>query len=136
MPRRLQTLQRMPPMSGSMLRLIAAGALLLATGAVPAAQPAAPAAAHEVSISGLHVSGNKILNGRNELVRLRGVNKSGSEYKCLQGADVFDGPADAKSVAVLKSWAINIVRLPVNENCWLGINGVGGGSYRNAIARY
>jgi Cellulase (glycosyl hydrolase family 5)/Malectin domain len=38
----------------------------------------------------------------------------------------------------LQSWAINIVRLPINEDCWLGINGaaVGGSAYQTAIINY
>ena len=37
-------------------------------------------------------------------------------------------------------WHINAVRIPLNEDCWLGINGVkraySGGHYRSAIADY
>jgi hypothetical protein len=91
-----------------------------------------------VSVSGLHVSGNHILNGQNQVVTLHGVDKSGSEYECLSGAGVFDGPSDAASVATLQTWNINIVRLPINEDCWLGINGVvtGGTAYQTAIVNY
>ena len=90
------------------------------------------------SISGLHVSGNQIFNGANQVVTLRGVDKSGSEYECLGGPLVFDGPSDAASVTTLKTWDINIVRLPLNEDCWLGINGaaVGGTAYQTAIVNY
>jgi plastocyanin len=38
------------------------------------------------------------------------------------------------------AWGINAVRLPLNEDCWLGINGVdpayGGANYRTAITSY
>ena len=38
------------------------------------------------------------------------------------------------------SWQINAVRVPLNEDCWLGINGVkpeyGGANYQAAIASY
>jgi len=90
------------------------------------------------SIVGLHVSGIKILNGVSQPIKLRGVNKSGTEYMCLYSQTVFDGPSDANSVTVLQSWNINIVRLPINEDCWLGINGVpmGGTAYQMAIANY
>jgi hypothetical protein len=92
-----------------------------------------------IAVTGLHVSGNKILNGQNQQLALRGVNKQGTEYMCLYGA-VFDGPSDAASVTVLRSWNINIVRLPINEQCWLGINGlpIGGtaANYRTAIIDY
>jgi hypothetical protein len=131
--------------------LMCAGCLaLIASGSVTCAQARdqastaevptslAATAVNGVSVSGLHVSGNQILNSQNQAVPLRGVDKSGAEYECLGGPLVFDGPSDANSVAVLQSWAINIVRLPVNEDCWLGINGaaVGGTTYQNAIVAY
>jgi len=102
---------------------------------------ASPVALAANSIVGLHVSGNKILNGANQQVTLRGVNKQGTEYQCLYSAAIFDGPSDANSVTVLKTWSINIVRLPINEQCWLGINGVPVGGttasdYRAAIVNY
>jgi endoglucanase len=53
---------------------------------------------------------------------------------------VFDGPSDAGSVTVLQSWNINIVRLPINEQCWLGINNLPTTgdvtAYRTAITNY
>lgn len=53
---------------------------------------------------------------------------------------MFDGPSDAPSVRAMASWHIDFVRVPLNEDCWLGINGVkrglGGAAYRNAIVRY
>jgi len=90
------------------------------------------------SVSGLHVSGNQILNDQNQVVALRGVDKSGTEYECLSSSQVFDGPSDAASVATMQTWYINIVRLPINEDCWLGINGVttGGTTYQTAIVNY
>jgi hypothetical protein len=40
----------------------------------------------------------------------------------------------------MASWHINAVRVPLNEDCWLGINGVNpaysGSSYQDAIMRY
>jgi hypothetical protein len=36
----------------------------------------------------------------------------------------------------IASWHMNLIRVPLNEDCWLGINGVevGGGTYQAAIA--
>jgi hypothetical protein len=69
-----------------------------------------------------------------------GVNRSGSEYACIQGWGIFDGPSDAASIQAMANWHINFVRVPINEDCWLGINGVnsayGGANYRNAIVNY
>jgi endoglucanase len=86
------------------------------------------------------VRGNHLVDRRGESVRLLGVNRSGSEYSCQQGYGFFDGPSDAASIRVMKSWRINAVRLPLNETCWLGINGIapslGGEPYRRAIRAY
>jgi len=101
---------------------------------IPAAVAAAPAATN------LRVDGNQIKNGDGLAVRLRGVNRAGMEYACIQGWGIFDGPNDAASVAAIAAWGANVVRIPVNEQCWLGINGVpaayGGANYQKALADY
>jgi endoglucanase len=90
-----------------------------------------------VPSSGLHVSGNRLLNAAGTAVQLHGVNKSGPEYACVQGWGVWDGPSDDASVVAMRSWNSNIVRIPLNEQCWLGINGspaaYSGANYRKAI---
>jgi len=92
------------------------------------------------SLSGLHVSGNKILNSNNQAVQLRGVDHAGTEYACIQGWGIFDGPSNQTLVNGILSWNANIVRVPLNEDCWLGINGVpsqyGGSNYQSAIVSY
>lgn len=93
------------------------------------------------SAAGLRVEGNRIVDtATGQPVQLRGVNRSGTEYMCLGGSNVFDGPADQASVDAMKTWAISVVRLPVNEDCWLGINGVpaatSGTPYRSAITSF
>jgi hypothetical protein len=90
--------------------------------------------------SGLHVSGNTLVDG-SQVVQLRGVNRSGSEYMCTGGgALTFDGPSDQASVNAIKSWHANTVRLPLNEDCWLGINGLpasqSAAAYQQAVANY
>lgn len=93
-----------------------------------------------VSITGLRVQGNQIVNGAGQAVRLRGVNRSGTEYACIQGWGIFDGPSDLASVQAIASWKTNAVRVPLNEDCWLGINGAAaaysGAAYQQAIAAY
>ena len=70
-------------------------------------------------------------------MRLLGVSRSGTEYSCQQGYGFFDGPGDTAGVKAMKTWHINAVRVPLNETCWLGINGIqpkfGGASYRRTI---
>src|SRR5256885_3882454 len=72
----------------------------------------------------VHVQGNRVVDSAGRPVRLRGVNRSGAEYACAQGWGIFDGPSDSASVSAIASWRTNVVRLPLNETCWLGINGV------------
>jgi endoglucanase len=52
-------------------------------------------------------------------VILRGVNRSGTEYKCAQGNGIFDGPDTEASIQAIKQWNVNTVRVPLNETCWL-----------------
>ncbi|HET8844933.1 MAG TPA: cellulase family glycosylhydrolase, partial [Ktedonobacteraceae bacterium] len=87
-----------------------------------------------VSVAGLHVSGNQILNGSGQVVRAVGVNRAGTEYECNAGGNtaLFDGPIDANSLTALLSWSINTIRLPLNEDCWLGINGEPSAAYTSA----
>jgi hypothetical protein len=86
------------------------------------------------------VSGNHLVDGNGGTIRLLGVNRSGTEYACIQGWGIFDGPNDATSVAAMASWHINAVRIPLNEDCWLDINGVNpsyaGATYQAAIQSY
>jgi hypothetical protein len=88
----------------------------------------------------LHVSGNRLVDGAGNPVALHGVNRSGTEYACIQGWGMFDGPNDAASVGAMAAWHINFVRVLINEDCWLGINRVkrayAGAAYRRAVIRY
>lgn len=88
----------------------------------------------------IKVSGNKIVDGNGKVVTLRGVNRSGSEFMCIQGHGLFDGPSDQNSINNMKKWKINVVRIPLNEDCWLAINGVqgqyAGENYISAIANF
>jgi endoglucanase len=88
----------------------------------------------------LVVSGNHLVNGSGKTVRLLGVNRSGLEYACVQGWGFADGPTDAVSIAAMKTWSIDAVRVPLNEDCWLGINGVnpqyGGPRYRSYVKAF
>ncbi len=76
--------------------------------------------------SGLHVEGNKLVDN-GQTVRLLGVDQSGTEYQCThRNAGFFDvggGAPDGQFVTNMKAWNINAVRVPLNEDCWLGING-------------
>jgi endoglucanase len=95
------------------------------------------ASAGAAAAPGIAVSGNRLVTGSGVVLRVAGVNRSGSEYACAQGWGLFDGPVDDASVAAIASWGANAVRVPLNEDCWLGINGVsagyGGANYQSAV---
>jgi hypothetical protein len=97
-------------------------------------------AAGTAALNGIHVSGNRLVNGDGVRIRLIGVNRSGAEYACIRGWGIFDGPADGASIQVIRSWHANAVRIGLNEDCWLGINGVpsmyGGSNYQRAVIDY
>jgi hypothetical protein len=88
-------------------------------------------------VAGLHVEGNKLVDS-GKTVRLLGVDRSGTEYSCIQGNGFFDGEVDQAAVTAILSWHTNAVRVPLNEDCWLAINGApaqySGTAYQNAIA--
>jgi endoglucanase len=86
------------------------------------------------------VVGNQLLDGNNQTVHLQGVNYSGTEYACIQGWGIFDGPSDDAMVSAIASWHANVVHIGLNEDCVLGINGVNpayaGANYMNAITAF
>jgi hypothetical protein len=88
----------------------------------------------------VYVRAGQLVDGNNHPIHPVGATRSGSEYACVQGWGMFDGPTDGASIAAMASWNVQIVRIPLNEDCWLGINGVSpqfsGASYRSAIEQY
>jgi hypothetical protein len=108
-----------------------------ASTAAGAASASAPAKAHPSVASGVWVRHGELVNAAGQQVQLAGVNRSGTEYACAEGWGLFDGPNTEASIKVMLSWHIDVVRVPLNEDCWLGINGVkpqyGGRNYQHAI---
>jgi endoglucanase len=89
----------------------------------------------------LHVSGNKLVDANGTQVVLHGVDRSGTEYACVQGNGIFDGPNDQASITAMKSWGpVNAVRVPLNEACWNAesyVNSADAGTnYIDAIKSY
>ena len=88
----------------------------------------------------LHVSGNKLVNASGQQVVLHGVDRSGTEYACVQGSGIFDGPSDQASITAMKTWGVTAVRVPLNEACWNAESYVNaayaGTNYINAIKAY
>ncbi|HYL28195.1 MAG TPA: cellulase family glycosylhydrolase [Candidatus Nitrosotalea sp.] len=123
---------------------LSAGCLLAAcsanAGSALPAHDAKTLARHPTALNGIKVSGNRLVDGYGNEIHLQGVNRSGTEYACVQGWGIFDGPNDAASIAAIATWNVNVVRIPLNEDCWLNINGINqqyaGENYINAIVDY
>jgi endoglucanase len=82
----------------------------------------APVRAATVPLS-IAIQGNHFVNGAGQTIRLLGVNHPSSEYACVDGFGYNDGHQDGADAAAVASWNANAVRVPLNEDCWLGING-------------
>ncbi len=90
----------------------------------------------------LEVEGNRIrdLATARDFIP-RGVNWPSFEYACVQGWGYSNSGADAATARAMRDWRINTVRIPLNEDCWLGDDGQPAGSwtaagYRNAVERF
>ncbi|HEY0780049.1 MAG TPA: cellulase family glycosylhydrolase [Gemmatirosa sp.] len=109
-------------------------------GTTPVTPPPSSATGTRGPAPALHVQGNTLVDTAGRTVRLHGVNRSGTEYACIQGYGIFDGPSDSASVAAIAAWNTNAVRVPLNESCWLALDGVkpqySGATYQQAIADY
>ncbi|HEY9288395.1 MAG TPA: cellulase family glycosylhydrolase [Candidatus Dormibacteraeota bacterium] len=128
------------------VRLVILSVIAVASASIPAVALAASPrfaariaqprlAPRVVAPLSLTVSGNQLMSGSGATVSLHGVNRSGTEYGCVQNFGPFDGPSDAASVQAIASWHVNIVRVLLNEDCWLGINGAPNGGYSAATYR-
>ena len=102
------------------------------SGTTPRCTPANPLA--------VKVAGNHLVNQCGTVVQLRGVDRSGTEYSCVEFSGIFDGPVDPTALGYVKAWGVNAVRVPLNEDCWLGINSVNsqyaGPNYQSAIETF
>jgi Cellulase (glycosyl hydrolase family 5) len=118
----------------------------------PALQTVAATCALPSGSFAITVCGNKFENQAGQRVVLRGVNTEGTQNACANaGAGFFGDPTIvgtnfSTEIAAMKAWGINVVRVNLNEECWLGINGVpsttsargpnGFNAYANAIGSY
>jgi endoglucanase len=93
------------------------------------------------SAPALHVSGNKLVTAAGANYTLYGVNRSGGEFACIKNkTGIWDGPMDQASVTAMRTWKIRAVRVPVNEECWLGTSDApaeySGATYQAEVKRY
>ena len=81
------------------------------------------AGAHAAQPGPVHpvVSGNQLVDSRNgETWIPHGVNWPDLEYSCVQGY-IVEHPAE--ETGVMAAWGVDVVRLPLNQDCWLGVDG-------------
>jgi aryl-phospho-beta-D-glucosidase BglC (GH1 family) len=76
-----------------------------------------PSATSTASIA-VSVSGNKLIDAQGQDIQLRGVNVSGLEGPSFEN-DPWRG--QKPNFAAMKTWGINVVRLPLAEGNWLGL---------------
>lgn len=76
----------------------------------------------------IKVSGKNLVNGSGVVVQLRGVNVSGLEAVAIDGWDPSNpwgsqtGDATPNFALMKSAWGVNAVRLPLNEDSWLGLS--------------
>jgi endoglucanase len=89
---------------------------------------------------GVHVSNGQLVNGLGQTTRMLGVSATGTEWDCSEGGGISPGTLNSTEAAALKTWHVNVVRVPLNEDCWLGINGINpaysGSNYQTAIKNW
>jgi putative cell wall-binding protein len=116
---------------------IASGALALTIAASTfLSGPVATAAV--TTAATLAVQGNTLVDTRTNTVFVpRGVNWPGFEYSCWQGWEQLPAANEADAIA---AWGISVVRLPLNQDCWLGLQGSPSGQtvahYKAAVASW
>jgi hypothetical protein len=130
---------------------VAAGNYAVSARAVDSAGATTTTAPVSISVGGggntggaapaLHVAGNHVATAAGATYRLLGVNRSSGEFACIQGNGMWDGPVDQASVDAMKAWNVHMVRLPLNEQCWLGSSavpstGTSGAAYQQAVKNY
>jgi len=146
-------------MDGSTMSGSDAGTTLAADGASPgmegSAPPgdgASPTSDANTSPAGLHAvmgTGGRaghLVDQAGHVVVLHGADESGTENFCTTWGpppvvvSPMGGPSPLTqdSLTAMKQWGLNAVRIPLNEDCWLGINdvnsSVGGANYQSPIA--
>jgi len=100
---------------------------------------------------GIKVQGNQLVTtragtlgvqsvGAGVPVVLRGVNFSGSQSACLKGHFWGNQEGNQATINAMLTWHANVMRLPLNEDCWLGLNGLAaaasGANYQSAMGSF
>jgi hypothetical protein len=98
--------------------------VILIVGALATASVGLGAAPAQASVPlSIAISGNHFVNGAGATVRLLGVDVPSTEYACDQGWGYSSLPLTPATADAIAAWHADAVRVPLNEDCWLGLNG-------------
>ncbi len=90
--------------------------------------------------NGIAIKGNRFVTGSGQPITLRGVNYAGLDFSCSHDQGLSFAPLSASAVQALVSWHVNVARIGIPEDCWLGINGLSpqwsGPTYQQAVFNF
>ena len=121
-----------------LLVLVVAGALRIgsshpATARIGSSRPATAriGSSHPTTVitGGLHVEGTHLVDVNGNAVMLKGVSRVGLEYGCSG-----DGHYEVSDFRAMRSWGMNIVRIPLALAFWQNRDGMCPG-YRTTVAQ-
>ncbi len=78
----------------------------------------------------LRIAGNHLVDARGNPTRIFAVHVGTSEYDCVEPLytpsrrQVFSIPTGDAALQAITTWHVNTIRVPLNEQCWLGVNPV------------
>ncbi|HVT20414.1 MAG TPA: cellulase family glycosylhydrolase [Mycobacteriales bacterium] len=103
-------------------------------GLIAAATALAPIGGHLASATTaapvLKIAGNHFVTGSGGPTRIFAVHFGTSEYDCVEPLyndarkKTFSIPTSDAAMQAITTWHVNTIRIPLNEQCWLGVNPV------------
>lgn len=112
--------------------LTGSASVTITVGGVVPPPPPPPPPVGNLAVS---IKGGKFVDASGAVLQLRGVNVSALEFVAAQGWSPGDPWGGVKpNWAAIASWKANCVRIPLNSQSWLGVNGTDpGNNYRQTV---